>query len=1126
MMNERMKRFLIPGLLGLACLSFCTGAEADTTTVNNEIELSDAVKNPASLDIRLGGDILITASIPVSLDVKLDGAGKKLTVNGAFRHFNVTDTPTLEFKNVAFDGDAKGGGISIPSGGKAKFEGGAFKDNRSAAAGGAVSVASGGEVTFDGTTFTDNQATGDGGAVSVTGTGKATFTGAITFTRNTATGSGGAIYLDGAAVEFPSSVNFENNKAANGGAVALSDSANSKATFNGNVLSPNTATANGGSLYIPGSAAVVFNADQEFSGNSATNGGAVWANTLPSPSQTVTFTNNTASGAGGAVYVGSAGTLSGAFKFTTNSAPKGGAVYAGANLTVSGGSFSENTASESGGAIYADGTATVTGGDFTAKNTATGAGSDMGGGAIWAKEITVEPSGSDPVTFAGQVAQKDGGALFSKGSLNATNAIFRKNTAEGSGGAVMAQGTVALTQTSFSENSSKQKGGAVYAGDKATITSSVFDGNTAKGDGGAVALDKSTADFEMTATAMLGNSAGDFASSGQGGALYLNLKAAKIDRSTFSGNSSQSASDGQGGAVRLQATAQSTLTNCTLTGNTVTGNTTSRGGAFWLGGPFVMTNCTLSLENETKGTGEKRGGAVYLDAGSLSMAATLAVGNKAELGADVFNGGGTLTTGGYNRIAKFGTGTGDTSWANPNVNGITETDRQQDTWTSAVFFGSNKLDDNSGPAIGPSSASRTLQTLALNEAGALAAADRAMDKIPASLPGFPGKDERGVDRPQPANGKKDIGAFEVKQSGGGGGEDNPVLTIQSIRISGIPNTLTSVGQTATLTAVVTYRNGTTSNSEKVTWSSSNPGVARIDAFGNLYARSVGKTVISVTVNRQKTAVDSADLTVREEMSYTNVHPEIWKMLGEFNDLLSAQGAGLTIADSDPKRVKASAFQKAFRDAWGTSAAQVTELKSGAPIRFKTGKFPSAQGWNTPKPAIDVSLGRRGKGDLLPLKYRWGLSWDDLSALTGRKVTRAEGPELFDVLKLAFISAGGEAYTVVGTDGVAASQAISSGVLKVTNGNNGLTLELTAFVADAIGPAASSAKAGPRIVEGLLVVPDGIADGTISGAMGLLQKAKSGSGSKGDGEGGGGCDVGTAGAVWLLLAVPALLRKKH
>ena len=113
------------------------------------------------------------------------------------------------------------------------------------------------------------------------------------------------------------------------------------------------------------------------------------------------------------------------------------------------------------------------------------------------------------------------------------------------------------------------------------------------------------------------------------------------------------------------------------------------------------------------------------------------------------------------------------------------------------------------------------------------------------------------------------------------------------------------------------------------------------------------------------------------------------MLGEFNDLLSAQGAGLTIADSDPARVKASAFQKAFRDAWGTSAVQVTELKSKAAIRFKTGQLPSAQGWSTSRPAIDVSLGGRRKGDLLPLRYRWSLSWDELSTLMGRKVTKIE-----------------------------------------------------------------------------------------------------------------------------------------
>ena len=74
------------------------------------------------------------------------------------------------------------------------------------------------------------------------------------------------------------------------------------------------------------------------------------------------------------------------------------------------------------------------------------------------------------------------------------------------------------------------------------------------------------------------------------------------------------------------------------------------------------------------------------------MAATLAVGNKAELGADVFNGGGTLTTGGYNRIAKFGTGTGDTSWANPNVNGDFNTAGVGMSATESIFSSDKALE--------------------------------------------------------------------------------------------------------------------------------------------------------------------------------------------------------------------------------------------------------------------------------------------------------------------------------------------------------------------------------------------------------------------------------------------------
>ena len=124
-----------------------------------------------------------------------------------------------------------------------------------------------------------------------------------------------------ADVEFPAGVRFENNTAKNGGAVALSDSSGSRATFNGNVFSANRATENGGALHIPGSAAVVFNADQEFGGNSAADGGAIWTASLAFASgRTLTFTGNTATGKGGALYVGGTATLTDKFVFRTNGA--------------------------------------------------------------------------------------------------------------------------------------------------------------------------------------------------------------------------------------------------------------------------------------------------------------------------------------------------------------------------------------------------------------------------------------------------------------------------------------------------------------------------------------------------------------------------------------------------------------------------------------------------------------------------------------------------------------------------------------------------------------------------------------------------------------------------------------
>ena len=62
----------LPILLALACLSFCSGAEADTTIVNSYAELRDAVKNPVSLDIRLGapsGCYMVAVGSPLASDL-------------------------------------------------------------------------------------------------------------------------------------------------------------------------------------------------------------------------------------------------------------------------------------------------------------------------------------------------------------------------------------------------------------------------------------------------------------------------------------------------------------------------------------------------------------------------------------------------------------------------------------------------------------------------------------------------------------------------------------------------------------------------------------------------------------------------------------------------------------------------------------------------------------------------------------------------------------------------------------------------------------------------------------------------------------------------------------------------
>jgi hypothetical protein len=516
------------------------------------------------------------------------------------------------------------------------------------------------------------------------------------------------------------------------------------------------------------------------------------------------------------------------------------------------------------------------------------------------------------------------------------------------------------------------------------------------------------------------------------------------------------------------------------------------------------------------------------------------VGNVAEYGQDVFRAGGTITSLGCNIIGRYGIGDGTTDhreydW--PADRGVVlPSERTPDmtgsSYTRSLLFGTNVLalnnsdPDETGAALG---ARQGITTLAL-VATTSAATNPALDKMPKDLAinafsrffgGFRYEDQRGVERDD----YSDIGAYE---RGDGGNPPTPPGTkvIAYVKMGGIPNTMVKIGQTCSLTAMVYYRDESWSNAEAVTWESSRPTVARIDQYGNIVSLMQGTTTISVTTNgytdEGRRAVDSAELTVSEEWSYINVDPDVWQKLGMFNDGMQQYAEQLHFVDTDPSIVKGASFAGAFKTAYGLDASPVTELVNANAVNFSS--KPNYQGdkWVSAKPSISVSLGSLtpGAGSLLPLEFTYSLSWQEVSDILGRQVTKIDNPtELFGSLKLLFESVNGTTSPLVDADGefgVAASQAVSSGALKLNNGNNGLTLTLDVL----LGDVNNAADGIPQLIDGHLVAADGVADGTAAGSLWLLKRTGGGSGggSSSSGGGGGGCDSGIGAATLVLLVL--------
>lgn len=339
----------------------------------------------------------------------------------------------------------------------------------------------------------------------------------------------------------------------------------------------------------------------------------------------ITFEKNTASVAGGAIAFGKWG-IEGSTKvaaqltnneFNENSARNGGATYLeNAELTFADSSFTNNSATEFGGAIYVDQSSSVVVDNITFTGNRVESESTGNGGAIFSLNGNVQVNES---IFTENTSKRNGGAIAiasdnvrddSVQQLSISNSEFVSNTAEKKGGAVFwydyetndRKGDLAIEQTTFKDNKANM-GGAIYAENAFTVTGSQFIKNQATDDGGAIYA-YTTADFAISNSVFQENTSSD-----NGGAIAAWADNGQdqnysVTNSQFTENE---ATD-KGGAIswlEYESIHDGASHVLSVEGSTFNSNTAQWGGA-------INTEAELSVKDTTfvANTAEDDGGAI------------------------------------------------------------------------------------------------------------------------------------------------------------------------------------------------------------------------------------------------------------------------------------------------------------------------------------------------------------------------------------------------------------------------------------------------------------------------------------------------------------------------------------
>ncbi|MBR0249168.1 MAG: hypothetical protein IJQ70_09370 [Synergistaceae bacterium] len=1106
---------------------------------------------------------------------------------GSGSRVNLTGSSLSISNNQATSGD--GGGIYASGNSTVTLEATSLGSNQAEIGrGGAVFMAGGSTLNVSGAVSLASNRANFGGAIYMANARNSTNlningTDAVTFTDNDAQTSGGGIYAEAnCVITLEPELTFTGNYArnGNGGALWVTDASQlpeGTVVFSGNhavkVSSTSTVEGSGGAIYVQGSAT---------------------SSAIIGPVRIYSFEgNNTAMSYGGGICSNSGditfeGYTGDKAITTVNTAYLGGglaASYTGTmrfnNCTIT----NQVATRGSGGAVWAKNVA-VNSCDFGAEgspNQSQGTGNSNGGGAIYSNgSMTLSNA-----TFSFNEAVQGGGAVYADtASVNIRNSYFHDNHAQGgNGGAVNLRNycTTAISSTTFTENESENlDGGAVYAQGSIEISYCYFTLNQSKRSGGAIYFDQTPtqepySSFTIRNSMLTENSTQGGTEGGNGGGIFIASNRATVTSCTFNKNHLDLAGNsGAGGGIYLNTSTYQTsvnrIENCTFYENAVNdGASPNSDNTIFSGGGGIAVLCegrTEIVSCTFAGNGSRyKGGGIYIGAvdGTVSVAGTMAVGNTSLGTYDIWSDG-NISSGGYNRVGVYGTGSGVTDFYSETRNETDRTSYPSKGWKKSTFFSSNVLAENPRedlggdipPSVGSARAGQVkLLTLMLSEDATLPLTDRATNIIPYSRrTSFPDTDERGVSR---TAGGEDV-ALDVGACFFDGTRYSPrpspvaVYTLSRIEISGIPNNLRRVGQTASLIAKVYYTNGRSvlggsgENEEPVIWTSDKPNIIRInETTGDITVLNFtpGDTYVTITVKTERGDLsgrqlsDSKVIKVTEyTYSYLNTSDELLDYLQGYTEQLTEYDITLQLADRNPSSVTSSAFQASFASLWGgVSASQVTNVNESA-LRFDTSKaYSSSDGYSLPEGKAGVGINFTGlkAGDLFPLTYTWSFKGSELREILGYDLSgrTINADEIFSTMRVDFQGTG-TSWPVVGSGGVRASEAISSGMLKLTktDGDSGLKVEMTAYLANVTSSGNSD---GPQIVNGLLIVPDGNGnDGRISGTMWLADKAGNASNgnstpSNGNGDadtnsssgGGGGCN---ALGILPILAVMLLRRK--